>query len=165
MTRLLAECADVPAALDLLQGLTHVGGGSLMLADAAGRIAAVELGHREVSVEQGGAWVARSNHFVSSELTDATRPGDGYAEFSTRARLATLRAALGAAPDVDAEFARALLTGHGAQQETLCRHGAGADSLTLAAVVIAPGTRSMSVAASPPCRSGWWNFTFNEGAS
>src|SRR5690606_1665169 len=44
MTRLLATCGSVDEALDFISGVPHAGGGTLVLADASGAIAAVELG-------------------------------------------------------------------------------------------------------------------------
>src|SRR3546814_3909336 len=53
MTRLLARHATVAAALEDIRGLAHAGGGSLVLADASGALAAVDLGHSKVCTEPG----------------------------------------------------------------------------------------------------------------
>jgi isopenicillin-N N-acyltransferase like protein len=72
MTHLLARCATVAEALDLIRTLPHAGGGTLVMADAGGAIAAVELGASVQAVERGGSCVARTNHFTSPELAATT---------------------------------------------------------------------------------------------
>src|SRR3546814_7857761 len=52
MTRLLARHATVAAALEDIRGLVHDGGGSLVLADAGGALASVDLGHSKVRSEE-----------------------------------------------------------------------------------------------------------------
>jgi hypothetical protein len=63
MNILLRRCATVAEALDLIAALPHVGGGTLVLADASGAAAAVELRHSGARVEHGRA-CARTNHFT-----------------------------------------------------------------------------------------------------
>lgn len=60
MTRLLARCARVEEALDALRGMRRAGGGCLVMADATGATAAVEIGHRALEVERGAGRVART---------------------------------------------------------------------------------------------------------
>jgi len=150
MTRVLAGCADVPEALDLLGRLPHLGGGSLVLADAGGRVAAVELGHSAVAVEQGVAWVARTNHFVSPDLAPnfLGHPGEPMAR-STLARLAALRAEVDAR-EWTAGAAFGLMARHGGDG-ALCRHGQDGDSSTISTAVFAPATRRLYIALGNPC--------------
>ncbi|MCC7426801.1 MAG: hypothetical protein IT557_07855 [Alphaproteobacteria bacterium] len=67
MSKLLAECANVAEALAMIGRLPHAGGGSLMLADAGGDIAAVALRHGRIEIDRGeaagGQWVAHTNHY------------------------------------------------------------------------------------------------------
>ncbi|WP_439576441.1 C45 family autoproteolytic acyltransferase/hydolase [Elioraea sp.] len=142
MNRLLAGCATVAEALELIRALPHAGGGSLVLADASGAAAAVELRHGRVEIEQG-ACVARTNH--------STGAPDRLAPVShSEARLATLRAAL-----ADTADARAILALHA--PEALCRHEPD-PSPTLAGAVYDTPRRSAAIAFGPPCTARWRVF-------
>lgn len=142
MNRLLAGCTTVAEALDLIRALPHAGGGSLVLADASGAAAAVELRHGRVEIEPG-ACVARTNHYTSAP--------DRFAPVGhSAARLATLRAALAGTADP-----RALLALHA--PEALCRHEAD-PSLTLAGAVYDTVHRTAAIAFGPPCTAPWRVF-------
>lgn len=142
MNRLLADCASVTEALALIRALPHAGGGSLVLADASGAAAAVELRHGRVDVEQG-ACVSRTNHY-----TGARDPLAPVGHSATR--LATLRAALAGTADP-----RAILALHG--PEALCRHAAD-PSPTLAGAVYDTAARAARIAFGPPCSAAWRGF-------
>jgi hypothetical protein len=146
MNRLLAECTTVTQALALIRALPHAGGGSLVLADASGGVAAVELRHGRVEIEQA-AHVARTNHYTGAP--DRLDPV-GH----SRARLATLRAAL-----EDTADARAILALHA--PEPLCRHAAD-PSLTLAGAVYDTPRREAAIAFGPPCTAPWRVFALGE---
>jgi hypothetical protein len=169
MTRLLARCADVGEALAALQALPHAGGGSLVLADRGGAVAAVDLGNRAIGVDRGAAgWVARTNHFVAPALAGATRSDaeSAWSAANSRARLASLHAALarGAARE-GADRARTLMAAHDAAGHAgLCRHGGGADVLTLSTAVYAVADGRLDLAGSPPCRAPWAGYTLAEAA-
>lgn len=93
MTRLLARHATVAAALDDLSGLTHAGGGSLVLADAGGAVAAVDLGHGKVPIDAHQAgWIARTNHFAPGSVAGLADKTDSSTD--SEGRLATLHRAL-----------------------------------------------------------------------
>ena len=137
-----ARQATVGEALDLMRGLPHAGGGSVVLADASGAAAAVELRHGRVEIEQG-ACVARTNHYTG--VPDCLMP-----VAHSPARLATLRAAL-------AKFAdpRAILALHA--PEALCRHDPD-PSPTLAGAVYDTVGRTAAIAFGPPCTAPWRAF-------
>lgn len=142
MNRLLAGCTTVAEALDLIRALPHAGGGSLVLADASGAAAAVELRHGRVEIEQS-ACVARTNHYTSAP--------DRFAPVGhSAARLATLRAVLPGTADP-----RAILALH--SPEALCRHEAD-PSLTLAGAVYDTARPRASIAFGPPCTTPWRVF-------
>jgi hypothetical protein len=142
MNRLLAGCANVAEAVALIRAVPHTGGGSLVLADASGAAAAVELRHGRVEIEQGAS-VARTNHYT--EAPDRLAPV-GHSD----ARLATLRAAL-----AETAEPRAILARHG--PEALCRH-APDPSPTLAGAVYDAARRTASIAFGPPCTAPWRVF-------
>lgn len=144
MTRLLARCGSVEQALADIAALPHAGGGSLVLGDATGAAAWVELRHARVDVAQG-AWVAHTNHYIAAPdplPPVAHSPG----------RLAVLHAALTANPANDP---RALLATHA--PEAVCRH-APDPSPTLAGAVWNCRDRSAWVADGPPCSAAWLRF-------
>jgi hypothetical protein len=162
MTRVLAQCADVEQALAVLRALPHAGGGSLVLADRSGAIAAVELGHRALAVERGDDWVARTNHFVSPELAAATRVDQARAwtNDNSHARLAAIRSALaqGAAREA-ADRQRAVMASHDRPGEAgLCRHGGGADSVTLSTAIYDIAAGQLEIAEAPPCKAPWARY-------
>lgn len=144
MNRLLARCATVEEALAEIAALPHAGGGSLVLADAAGDAAWVELRHSRVDVARG-AWVAHTNHYTAAP--EALAP-----VAHSVGRLAVLRAALAAGVPRDP---RALLATHA--PEAVCRH-APDPSPTLAGAVWDCRDRSAWIADGPPCASGWARF-------
>jgi isopenicillin-N N-acyltransferase-like protein len=144
MTRLLARCATVEQALAEIASLPHAGGGSLVLGDASGAAAWVELRHSRVDVARG-AWVAHTNHYIAAP--DPLAPvADSFG------RLEVLRAALSADPACDP---RLLLATHA--PEAVCRH-APDPSPTLAGAVWDCRDRSALVADGPPCSAAWVRF-------
>jgi hypothetical protein len=165
----LASCADVEQALAALRALPHAGGGSLVLADRGGAVAAVELGHRAIAAERGDGWVARTNHFVSPELAAATRvdPARAWAGDNSRARLAAIRDALaqGAAREA-AERQRAVMATHDRPGHAgLCRHGGNGDSLTLSTAIYDVAAGRLEIAEAPPCRAPWMHYAISPRAA
>lgn len=144
MTRLLFACGTVAQALDAIATLPHAGGGSLVLGDASGAAAAVELRHRRVDVARG-AWVAHTNHYTAAP--DLLAPVDHSA-----GRLEVLNRALARDPSQDP---RRLLATHA--PVALCRH-APDPSPTLAGAVWDCIGRAASIAAGPPCSTPWVRF-------
>jgi hypothetical protein len=147
MTRLLATCATVDAALAAIAALPHAGGGSLVLGDATGAAASVELRHGRVDVARG-AWAAHTNHYVAA-------PDALPAVAHSAPRLALLEAAL--ARDL-AQDPCALLATHA--PTALCRH-APDPSPTLAGAVWDCRGRTARVADGPPCSAPWAGFRWD----
>ncbi len=54
MTRILRECATVAEAVGLVFRTPHAGGGTLLLGDATGAVAAIELAHHAVDCRGAG---------------------------------------------------------------------------------------------------------------
>lgn len=150
MTHLLARCATVAEALELIRTLPHAGGGTLVMADAGGGIAAIELGASVQAVERGGAWVARTNHFTSPELAAATIPDtEAPVVGGSESRLAELRARL-PGRDWTAREALLLMSGHD-DAGGFCRHGQDGDSRTISNVVFACSDRMLRFTEGFPC--------------
>lgn len=155
MTDILANCVDVDAALARMRAMPHCGGGSLVLADRHGAMAAVELGHSTIAVDRGnGRWVARTNHFTDGALADKTRD-DARGQANSLARLRTVRTWLEGNAVTDAS-ARVVMSGHdGPAGMGLCRHGDTPESRTISSTIFRPQLRAMTVADGTPCSSPW----------
>lgn len=174
MTELLSRCRDVEAALDMIRRVPHAGGGCLLLADAEGRAAAVELGASRVSVERcdPGGHLARTNHHLHDDLAPylLERPGEPM-ERSSRGRLATLRSVLArSAPlSIPLVWARAVMGSHDAEPggngkpvfaTGLCRHGQDGDALTISCTLIVPREPALYFCAGQPCTGEWLRHGF-----
>ena len=155
MTRILAQAASVEAALALVAATPHAGGGTLVLADASGALAAVELGHGASGIERSDAgFVVRTNHFVDERTAPRLHasPGDPLAA-NSRQRRARVQQAVRAWPEVlRIEEAFALMASHDGGGETgLCRHGQGGDASTISCAVFAFEPPTLYFSAGTPC--------------
>lgn len=155
MTRVLARASNVDQALELIRASAHAGGGTLVLADASGAMATVELGHRAIAVERRATgFVARTNHFLGAEMAPTWRasPADPMAASSTQ-RLAVVQAALSSATGSHSiEQAFELMSRHdGAGSAGLCRHGQDGDARTISCAVFALDPPTLYFSADTPC--------------
>lgn len=157
MTRVLARCATVAEALDWLGSVAHAGGGSLVLADAAGACAVVELGARTVAFERGDP-VWRTNHFLSSALSADTFLRDGMRiDGNSAARLRLLSERLPARAWDAVAAARLMATHSGdAGGAPICQHpGPGEDTATLSSAIFAIRDRCVYFHPGNPCAGEW----------
>jgi isopenicillin-N N-acyltransferase like protein len=158
MGRLLAECDGVDAALDLLRDVPQAGGGTLVLADATGVMATVEIGHRAMAIERSrGGWVARTNHFLAPVLRN-TRVGPGRE--NSEGRLATLSRWLdGLADPPTMEQATAMMGTHDEGDRVgLCRHGGATEAATVSCHLYGCTTRRLAFARGTPCTGDWFAY-------
>ncbi len=91
MEAILYRCRNVAEALALIRALPHLGGGTLVLGDADGHIAVVEIGHDRVIVENDpqSGWLSRTNHFLDARLAATlTNPPGSEARRNSESRLA-----------------------------------------------------------------------------
>lgn len=164
MTRLLARAQTVSQALDILSSIRHAGGGAIILADARGNIATVELGNRKISVcSRKADWVARTNHFLSSSLAPdhLASPGDPMA-ISSQGRLETVMAAIAEWSGKGLAEAGVLMSSHDGGDEGgltgLCRHGEDGDARTISTSLFTCRPSSLYFCASNPCEGEWQTF-------
>jgi isopenicillin-N N-acyltransferase like protein len=147
MTEILVRCARVGEAIAYVQSVAQLGGGSLVLADAAGDACAIELRHGRVDVERIDArgWVARTNHFLAAPERLPHSP-------TSIARLASLETGLRAGADA---APRRLLAQHA--PVALCRHGGEepGGSFTLAGAIYDCAERRIEIAFGAPCTAPW----------
>ncbi len=160
MTRILATCGTVSEALDLIASKPHAGGGTLILADAEGATAAVELSAVTPGIQRGGvAW--RTNHYILPGQTDETLPikGDRIADNSEE-RFAYLGRRLpGQTWDI-AGAARLMQTHRDTAQGAapLCQHGETEASQTLSTSIYSCRLGVLTFSQGNPCASDWQTY-------
>jgi hypothetical protein len=170
LTLLLERCATVDEALALLRATPHTGSGCLVLADAAGEVAAVELGHRAVGIERGKAGrIGRTNHHRLSETAHANllTPHRAAAHGNSIARQAALGLALGRlaqAPGPD-DLAALLARHADAEGPAFCRHGGDDLAATISGAIWDTGARRLVFCAGPPCSGAWRTFDLHATSS
>jgi len=160
MTRILRECATVAEAVGLVFRTPHAGGGTLLLGDATGAVAAIELAHHAVAAEEPGdtGYVARTNHYVSDRLrSQDLAPADDVGARTSRARIATLDHALRA---LTLPFAvddiKSLMARHGdSASAALCRHEEGRDIRTISCAIFDCKSLALHFSFDAPCRGRW----------
>lgn len=163
MSHLLRACASVEQALDTIKSMQHAGGGTLVLGDASGATAAVELGHRNTSVELTRAGsVVRTNHFIAPAMVGMNLPhaDPSLAESSAQRRETVVEALLTRRTEFDLEAIQALMSGHGADgRDGLCRHAQDGASSTLASAIYSTRDASLLMSHGTPCAAHWQRYS------
>ncbi|MGE5339415.1 MAG: C45 family autoproteolytic acyltransferase/hydrolase [Gemmatimonadota bacterium] len=155
MTRILTRATTVDEALAVIRATAHAGGGSLVVADPSGMVAAIELAHRAISIERvERGFVARTNHFTAAETAASWRAvaGDAMAASSLR-RLERVRDAPRYwAESVSVDEAFSLMRTHDTVAEVgLCRHGQDGDARTISCAVFALAPPTLYFSPGAPC--------------
>ncbi|MBL8698498.1 MAG: hypothetical protein JNK67_09000 [Alphaproteobacteria bacterium] len=163
LTWLLIHCRTVDEAITAIRRMTHTGSGLLLLGDAGGMVAAVELGHRAVGFElKSSGRVGRSNHFVTPAMAprNLAVPSSTSSRANSIARFPCLERLLDALPEPPSvDHARAVLAYHGADGGTaFCRHGGDDLSTTIAGAVWDTRRRRLVAAAGNPCQAPWRRY-------
>lgn len=169
MTALLRECADVDAALAFIAAVPHAGGGSLVLGDACGTTACVELGHAQAPVlVRSMASVARTNHYLDPGMAaQMVLPCDDLSD-SSPLRLSQVQSYLGQhGSTMNVSMAQTLMSSH-QDRGSICLH-ADADSQTqartLSSVVYETASQTLHISNGNPCNSTWARFCLRELAA
>ena len=170
LTRLQSRCTTVAEALGEIAATAHAGGGVLVLGDATGCVATVELGSDRVALEiRREGWVGRTNHHVSDLREGRNRGGDttDARRRNSERRLVTMRGLLGAAPRrMTIEDAAGVLSYRGDTGGVpLCRQGGTDLSETLSASVYDTRRRRLRFADGYPSGGDWTTFSFGEDAA
>jgi isopenicillin-N N-acyltransferase like protein len=160
MSRVLRECATVAEAVALVFRLPHAGGGTLLMGDAKGAVAAIELTHGAVAAEEPGErdYIARTNHFMSDRLRGRDLAGsDDMGGRASRARIATLEHALRGLPlPFAVEAIKKLMARHGDRASAgLCRHDEPRGVLTLSCAIFDCRSPALVFSLGPPCEGRW----------
>jgi hypothetical protein len=175
MRELLEKHATVDAALDYLGSVTHMGGGTIMLADALGQLAVWESGHRQSdhrAAQEG--YVISTNHFVSPQLAGQWMEDEAPAwQGNSQSRYERVQSALTSrAGYVDLSWTQGLAATHGSVLDSICRHEpnqveeAGKTKphgRTISSVILLPRgwegkaewPAALLVAMGQPCQAEW----------
>jgi hypothetical protein len=168
LNELLRTCATVDDGLDFLSKHPHAGGAILMLADARGTMASVELSNTQMSVRHpaaGRATLTHSNHYRSPEMQRVEIPHSAvYSHLnphtirglrildSSEHRGARLEEIFGGAGPFDADSVWRRMSDHAGGSggdNTICRHGLYFQ--TTAAIQLFPAQRRLRAAWGKPC--------------
>jgi len=158
MTRILNGFHDVNSALDYIKSVPHAGGGSLILSDTTGKMAAVDLGHKSISIsERLGGWVARTNHFEAGSVPNRDNgiPIDADSIERKKSLIAGLE-------EKDRSIARviALMASHTKNgEEGLCCHGGLGDTRTLSGAIYLCKSRKLYFTNGNPCVGNWLEYS------
>ena len=168
LTRLVNRCATVAEALGEIAATPHAGGGVLVLGDATGCLATVELGATAQAVEiRREGWLGRANHYVA-ELTAGLNRRGSVAEprhRNSEGRLRVLRRLLTEAPrPMTVEDAACILSFRGKKgEEAICRKGGEDLSETVSGSIYATAQGRVWFASGNPSDDRWTRFTFHRG--
>lgn len=168
MSYLLRSCASVAQALTRIAAVAHAGGGSLVLGDASGAVAAVELGRMARALESPGpGWTARTNHFTATDTKPAglAQVGDATLQGS-QDRLARVGSALRQQQgDIDLAAIQSLMAGHDlAGVAGPCRHpdGHGDGSRTLSTAIYRTRIPTLVMSDGAPCLGRWHTYALSD---
>lgn len=163
MMHILEEHDTVRSALDYLSSVPRMGRNNLILADATGDLAVVELGHKTSAIiEARNDVIVNTNHFVSPNMKDcfvdcALPPlkGDTFCRYNLLMK--ELEVARGS---IDISFAQRLMASHRGSLSSLCRHPQGEEqSATLSTVIYQPTCRTVSFCHGYPCQGSYVTYT------
>jgi predicted choloylglycine hydrolase len=162
MMHILEEHDTVRSALDYLSSVPRMGRNNLILADAGGNLAVVELGYHHLAIveAQNGIGV-NTNHFVSPSLKESfvdcnlpTVKGNSFHRYDLVRR--ELEATRGS---IDLAFAQRLMATHAGPLASICRHPmAGGDGVTVSASIFLPAQRKMLFCHGLPCQGHYDDF-------
>jgi predicted choloylglycine hydrolase len=162
MMELLEGCATVDSALIYLQGVSRMGAGNLILADAQGELAVFEVGYRRWGLAPPmGNTVLATNHFVSLELSDQYQEARSQADDDeSRPRHQAMQALLNEAwGTLDAAKAMELMAQHKGSLAAICRHNLRSGSGTISNGIFFPAERKLLFCNGSPCQNRYKTYS------
>lgn len=160
MNRILATCSNVDEAVAFIRSVQHAGGGTLVIADHTGAVAAIELGANAVAVERG-VIARRTNHFISNDLCSETLNAEDDRNLAnSRKRLDYLDHVL---PSMALTVANLMtvLARHeedAPQSAPICQHACDDGSQTISSAVYSWSERCLYFHEGNPCLGNWKRF-------
>lgn len=160
MTKILTDTGCVEEALELVQGVEHVGGGSIVLADQTGKMATIELGHGQIHTKtEDNTYIGHTNHYLHPELARfATGTPHDPMAVSSYGRLDSINSGE-LVPGIEFEAISDLLASHGGPAKAMCRHGIDGDSLTISSVIFCCQKKELYYCPGNPCETDWQVYT------
>ena len=162
MMMLLERCDTVSSARDYLTSVPHMGGGNVVVADAAGGLLLCESAWSgPVCVAPEDGFVVATNHFVSDALREAWVEVDrGALRGNSLARRAYLEARLSrAGGNVDVRWAHDVMSYRDGPGTSVCRDESMEEGVaTISLSVYLPATREALVWNGSPCDVGSERF-------
>jgi hypothetical protein len=165
MNEILIRAGTVADALIFIESLPHAGGGSLVLMDAAGHAATVELGNGKIhSRTAGQAGIGHTNHYLGPNLRveQTCSPNDPDAS-NSRGRLAYINNWIedNKSEQPVLEDVATLMASHDERDRpALCRHGGAYGSETISTTVFACASRKLYFCLGNPCLGDWRLYAF-----
>lgn len=164
MMHILEQFRSVHEVIDFLRSVPHMGGGSLVFADAAGRIGKAEIGAQnlEISCTDSGHLVS-TNHFEGTSTKPSYRRRSEEKERHSKWRFETATQEIGkAGGNIDLHFAMGLMSTHG-DPFSICNHGSpnpAEKTATISSVIFVPERRGFTYCQGFPCQSPfhWVSF-------
>lgn len=154
-THLLTQCATVDEALAMIAAAPHAGGGTLLLADAGGAVAAVEFGpHGPMVQRESPVW--RTNHFTQgAPRGGAKAPKEDAIDANSLTRFVHLAQTL---PGTGWDIARAktLMATH--EGAPICQHRDPDEADTLSTAIFVCRDRLLIFCDAAPCTGVWHRF-------
>ena len=165
MMHILEEHDTVHSAVDYLSSVPRMGRNNLILADAGGELAVVELGYHHLAIiEAQNGIVVNTNHFVNPSMqesfVDCTLPpvkGNSFHRYDLVKN--ELDAACGS---IDVAFAQRLMATHAGPLASICRHlEFDGQSATIATTIYQPARRTLRFCHGYPCQSPYHTITLD----
>ena len=162
MMHLLEEHDTVSSSLDYLRSVPRLGRNNLILADARGRLAVFEIGHRSYGLSESDDGVlVNTNHFVSPELCDCFIDTNApLLRGNSSARRDKVTGELAAARgEIGVPFARRLMATHDGLLASICRHPLKCDSsASISASIFEPAKKRMLFCHGLPCQGEYGEY-------
>jgi len=147
MLEVLQRCTTVREAIAYLMSVPHLGGGTILLADATGQLGLVESGHRNQAFiwREAGSLVS-GNHFVTPQLAE-THCAAAKSEYENSRRRTTFVASLlmGGAGTIDSLRARQLMA-----HPAVCHEETQQRFSTISSIIYTPVTRAIDLCIGSP---------------
>ena len=167
MMHVLEEHDTVRSALDYLSSVPKMGRNNLIMADAGGGLAVVELGYHHFAIIEAQDGIAvNTNHFVNPSMeesfVDCSLPsvkGNSFHRYHLVRK--ELEAARGS---IDVAFAQRLMATHAGPLASVCRHlELDGQSATIATTIYQPARCTLRFCHGYPCESSYHTITFDDG--
>jgi isopenicillin-N N-acyltransferase-like protein len=164
MMTILERCSNVEDALQQARGVPQFGNGNLIMLDARGDMAVLEIANSaqaELRSDQG--FVVSTNHYTGQTTQRLTEPHATELRADSRERYARVETELNNGRGaIDLEWAKNLMGQHGGPSSAICRHAdVDPEEVTISTVAFLPLEKAMHLTDGPPCETRFESFELN----